>query len=631
MDVRFYKALVELMSAVGSCRDLQQVLASATAMVVQAAEHEAGFLYLWYPHLQRLVLSATSPGWERWIQTVHLRPGEGIVGWCAQHKEVVLIENDALQDRRFKFVPGLDDDMLQHALVVPVIASSGELVGVFIMSGSEQKAFPPGLVNFVLHVATLLAGVIEKARLYTDMAGKLSVLSGVEQLSRALSSHQQVDAVLAAVTAITGEVMRTDACAIWLVDGDYVRLQSLSAGLAAARLPRRNLPLDPALQQWLAPATACTGGLAELPRVLHLTVPRPFDYWAADRLGAENGAGGFILCLRNRLVFIDEELNLLDTIAAQTAVAVSRAHLIQRLSARERTTAFFEVLMSGTFPTEEALLEQGRQLGADLSGCHLVVAAEFTPLRTAAPTVQPEEEAIWHELGRRLQAAIPGSLPLHRDALFHALVPVQTEAGPVIEALHSVKRDLEARHPLQLSLSVSSPCHALADYPQGLTEAIEALRIGQTLLWDRSRVIQFRDLGIYRYLYKIWVDQGDVRDQQQQMLQQLLAFDRKHGTDLLVTLEAFLECLGHTGDTAEKLFIHRNSVRNRLQKISLRLQIDITDRRHWFPLYLALQIVKIREAARRGGPTRREALCNPHSPSAQELDIASIFPNPRFQ
>ena len=616
MDVKHYRALVELMSTVGSSRDLNDVLHLATAMVARTAGYGAGFFYLWNVHLQRLVLSATTPGWERYIQTVHLSLGEGIVGWSAQHREVVIVEHDTLGDPRFRPVPGLDEECRHGVMAVPVITAGGELVGVFCLRAAGDECFSPSVVDFTHHVATLLAGIIEKARLYNDMEGKLAVLGGVAQLSRALSVHQRAEEVLETVTGITSQVMRTDACAVWVLDGDSLRLQGMSAGLASARLPRRNLPLDEAMGQWLTTEPALTGQQADMPRPLRHTVMQNFDYWAAVSMGAENGSGGFILCLRNRLVFVDEELHLLSTIANQAAVALSRAHLIQRLSAKERTTVFFETLMSGSFRSAAALIDQGRMLGVDLEQEHVVLAAALAPAR-ATRAAPPEEEKVWYDFEKRLQMALPGSLPLQRDGLFRALVPLGGGVDKVVEALQAIKDGLEARFTIQLSIGTGNPCLGVTDYPQGLAEATEALRIGQTLLWDRSRVIDFRDLGIYRYLYKIWVDSDDVRDYQQEILLQLMAYDRSRGTDLLPTLERYLECLGHTGETAAKLYIHRNSLRNRLQKISLLLGIDVTERGHWFPLYLALQIVKLRETARRGGTVALAAPPVGDQPAAQ--------------
>ncbi len=596
-NAKHYEALVELMSAVGSSQDLDEVLNLATATAARVAGCDGGFLYLWNPQLERLVLSATTRGGEKWIQTVHLGLGEGVVGWVAQHGEVVIVKENVVTDPRFKMISGLDQETTHSGLVVPVTTTRGELVGIFALRSASSRTFNRACLDFTSHVATLLAGMIEKARLYRDMEAELAVLGDVARLSQALSAHHQIDEVIRAVTDITCSVMRTDACATWLVDGDRLRLQSVTPGFASGRMPRRDFLLDTVLSQWLSTTRVTTGQPEDLPLPLRQAIPQHFDYWMAAPMGLDSDTGGFTLVLRDRLVFVDQELSLMSTIANQAAVAISRARLIQQLSDKERVTAFFDVLFSpGGCRSASSLIERGRMLGVDLEQPHLVAAARLAP--SQGKKLIADEEAIWPELQRRLDDLLPGSLGLCRDNLFCILIPATEGMEAILERLKVAKQDAQQHLSVKIAMGVGNPCESSEDYPQGLAEATEALRIGESLLWDRAQIVLFRELGIYHYLYEIWEHEGDVRDHQQEMLVELLEYDRTRGTDLLLTLERYLECLGHVGETARKLYIHRNSLRNRLQKISNFLEIDVTDRSCWFPLYLALQIVRIRDAAR---------------------------------
>jgi DNA-binding PucR family transcriptional regulator len=51
------------------------------------------------------------------------------------------------------------------------------------------------------------------------------------------------------------------------------------------------------------------------------------------------------------------------------------------------------------------------------------------------------------------------------------------------------------------------------------------------------------------------------------LLGPLLAYDRKHATELVATLEVFLACSGSWTRAAEAMFVHVNSLRYRIRRI----------------------------------------------------------------
>jgi purine catabolism regulator len=69
-------------------------------------------------------------------------------------------------------------------------------------------------------------------------------------------------------------------------------------------------------------------------------------------------------------------------------------------------------------------------------------------------------------------------------------------------------------------------------------------------------------------------------------LRQLLNEDEY--PDLTKTLRIFLQCGGQVTQAARKLFIHRNTLNYRLEKISLLLGCDVRDAQNQFTLSLAL-------------------------------------------
>ncbi|MBF6319932.1 helix-turn-helix domain-containing protein [Nocardia cyriacigeorgica] len=73
----------------------------------------------------------------------------------------------------------------------------------------------------------------------------------------------------------------------------------------------------------------------------------------------------------------------------------------------------------------------------------------------------------------------------------------------------------------------------------------------------------------------------------------LIAYDRDHGTALTETAWTFLETNAALADTAARLFIHRNTVRQRLARIADLLGADWLDTTRRLDLHLALRIWKL--------------------------------------
>jgi len=63
--------------------------------------------------------------------------------------------------------------------------------------------------------------------------------------------------------------------------------------------------------------------------------------------------------------------------------------------------------------------------------------------------------------------------------------------------------------------------------------------------------------------------------------------------DLLVTLEAFCERLGNLSQTAEKLFIHRNTLLYRMERIAQLTGHDMNNPDTRLAVHLALKVRKM--------------------------------------
>ncbi len=611
-----YEWLAKVIAAIGASLDLDQVLALAVQVAAEASRCKAGFLYLWNRKQERLVVRATTPGQEQHIRSIELNMGEGITGWTAKYLEPVLIEADAMKDPRFKYIPGLQEEQYQSFMTVPIVTSSKELVGVFTMYTIAPFQFPPSSLDFVNKVATLVAGLIEKARLYSEMERQLAVLNSLAGLSKTLSNDDRIDVILHKMSSIAVEATESDLSIIFLVNQDRtdLTLQAFFSSLPQVRIKHWKIKLTSELLMWLTKQKehATTGTLEKLPRDFLRPVIKEFGTWASASISGTDRVTGLILCFRvKNLAYLDEELSVLSTIANQGSIALTRAKMVAYLTTRNLKSNFFEALIGSNYRNEHVILDKGRALGCDLARRNVVMAAEVFPVEDSDEQDSPngKKRKILCEdsltmLENRLEAIAPGTLCIYRDDTIQGIIPVEGSVNEVLRSLQKIKDEFENRYSIKLVMALGNVCYGIKDYAKGFEEAKEALRIGQTLFWDKLKVFTFSDLGIYRYLYRVWLNDGMVRDSQQELLNILLDYDNEHDTNLMETLEGYLENMGQINEASKELYIHRNTLRNRLEKISTLIDLDITDKSNWFPLYIALKIVKLREMA--GANAHRE-------------------------
>ena len=78
-----------------------------------------------------------------------------------------------------------------------------------------------------------------------------------------------------------------------------------------------------------------------------------------------------------------------------------------------------------------------------------------------------------------------------------------------------------------------------------------------------------------------------------EVMGRLTEYDRAHGSDLSAVLRMYLEHNGSVRDTAAKLFVHRNTVTYKLNKVESILGVSLADFETRVELYLALKALVI--------------------------------------
>ena len=118
-------------------------------------------------------------------------------------------------------------------------------------------------------------------------------------------------------------------------------------------------------------------------------------------------------------------------------------------------------------------------------------------------------------------------------------------------------------------------------------EAKMALQFGQ-VWFENNHVFHINDLGIF-YLI-IHLHKEILYDYCQEYLASLMESDEKQGTEYLKTLKAYFQYQGITNEVSDALYIHPNTLRNRLKKIEEITGVNLQNTTEFLNLMVAVKI-----------------------------------------
>ncbi|WP_094606796.1 Purine catabolism regulatory protein [Sporomusa silvacetica DSM 10669] len=162
----------------------------------------------------------------------------------------------------------------------------------------------------------------------------------------------------------------------------------------------------------------------------------------------------------------------------------------------------------------------------------------------------------------------------------------ETHSGIILHnAFHTMYQNLK------ISLGIGTISTELGGVRQSFHDALTCLRLGQQIKGAGQITFPY-EIACYSILENC--ESSSILSQICDSIIQKLEYSEKNsGTDLLQTLEKYLECDKSLTETSNELYIHRNTLSNRLEKIQDIVNLDFNNRELVFCLRLALRQRKI--------------------------------------
>ena len=301
----------------------------------------------------------------------------------------------------------------------------------------------------------------------------------------------------------------------------------------------------------------------------------------------------------------DSGAALLRLVTTLVASEVERVRAPERAS-EEALTAFLRAIVARDLPAREDVLARAGELDIELEdGASFVVARAHSHV--------PTEDG-WRQ--RVLAVADRGARAVVSRAVAALGERDDRPGAEVVVLLPGADDALAARTAdgLARELQAALPGHTfaigrsrVASDPNDLQRAAsEALLAANVAEGDAERpVLAFEETGAYRLLLTAMSDDpGELQRFYADTVEPLVAYDDQYETDLLQTVEAFLEADGNVAGTAQRLFTHRHTIRYRLERVRELTGLDVgsTDGRE--KLSLGLKAMRVLGISHRAGPAR---------------------------
>lgn len=306
---------------------------------------------------------------------------------------------------------------------------------------------------------------------------------------------------------------------------------------------------------------------------------------------------GFICFLNADKGFNSIHYNFAYTLLPLLSLEISNDHIKKKLS-RQGQNSFLKNMMSGQLSTLE-IKDQCEIYGFSLDAervC-LVVQPDFL-----IDTTEKEKNEIFEKYNNiisRIKVPSPCAVyHFHDDnnvvilLLFSKTVPANITKTTLQYAQFLI--DNSNTMNLSCQIGISEILCGISTLHSSYMEALQALRLGRKLHPEQA-VFRY-SVNMLSHLVSNLIPDSYIYESYIKLLRPLIDFDKQHSTELSTTLFAYLKNNGSIKDTAKSLFIHRNTMTARLEKIKELMEgfdLDCFDNR--VILYIAFHIIHTKD------------------------------------
>ncbi|MCM3745567.1 PucR family transcriptional regulator ligand-binding domain-containing protein [Sporosarcina luteola] len=301
---------------------------------------------------------------------------------------------------------------------------------------------------------------------------------------------------------------------------------------------------------------------------------------------------------------INKSLGELDLIAVENAATSLSLELVKQFAVAEVEKKYkndlIEELISGKIQSIQAVYEKANVIGWDFTGAFAAVLFKLNRQAEGALKQKGDLADRAHFLvNEAIHHYLPNGIISNKSNLFIVLWKVEKESKNDTAWMNDIKntaRTIQAviqkqAKDIDVQVGIGSAVGDISEIPQSYREAHDALDLGETLNGLAS-ITAFSELGIFRLLRYV-KDSSALMQFIPKSLKELLDYQQANQSDLLKTLQTFLECNQNAAQTAKLLFVHYKTVVYRLERVKEITGMDFEDSEEMLSVRVGLKIYEL--------------------------------------
>jgi sugar diacid utilization regulator len=290
-------------------------------------------------------------------------------------------------------------------------------------------------------------------------------------------------------------------------------------------------------------------------------------------------------------------------------LATMIASEVERVRAPERASEsaaadFLRAILARELTDREELIEQAKGLSLEIGEGASMIVARAHPQSPTDEGWRGRVRAVAERGARAVSSRSIAALS-DREGMQGAevllLVPGADEPTAA-RAAEGVLREMEAGlSGYTFALGRSRMTEDPADLPRAASEALLAANVAHGSAEGAS--LAFEQTGAYRLLLSAMSENpSELQRFYGETVEPLVAYDEQYETDLVRTLEAFLEADGNVAGTAQRLFTHRHTIYYRLERVRELSGHDVSSSDGREKLSLGLKAMRVLGISSADGP-----------------------------
>jgi sugar diacid utilization regulator len=282
---------------------------------------------------------------------------------------------------------------------------------------------------------------------------------------------------------------------------------------------------------------------------------------------------------------------------------------VERVRAPERASEtasadFLRAVLRRELTERDDLLERAKALSLAIEEGGTMIVARAHP---QAPTDEGWRGRVRAVAERGARAVASRSIAALSDregfvgAEVLLLVPGGDEATAA-RAAEAVLNEMQAGLAgYTFALGRSRVAEDPAELPRATSEALLAANVAQGS--SDGAALAFDQTGAYRLLLSAMSENpSELQRFYGETVEPLVAYDEQYETELVRTLETFLEADGNVAGTAQRLFTHRHTIYYRLERVRELSGLDVSSSDGREKLSLGLKSMRVLGIASAAGP-----------------------------